>query len=102
MVRQDVAPLQRGIDRIMYQLTNLVADDDWAELHTYIMQPTFTTPAEKALILDSLEAMDEQLGRIHRVKKSVLAAARQIDASATRGAATVSVLSGEARRPAIG
>lgn len=77
-VKHDIAQLEKRIVRLGQSLTRLAHEDDVEELIPIIKRPGWTTPAEFALFVASLEALQKQAEVMAAQKKAVMAGARMV------------------------
>jgi len=74
----DIAKLEKGIQSLHKSVRIFAEDDGYVELLRIIRQPGWTTPAEFALVLASVEAMNAQVHELTKFKTSLIGAAKEV------------------------
>jgi hypothetical protein len=77
-VGEHIAELEKGIQSLHKAVRIFAEDESYAELIRIIRQPGWTTPAEFALVLASVEAMNAHVHELTKFKTSLVAAAKEV------------------------
>ena len=78
MERHDVGRLEERITEVRERLTAIIEDDSFLELIKIIHNPGWTTPAEFRLVTTVVEAIDQQVRVIERLKVELLEGSRLV------------------------
>jgi len=85
MEKINLQQLERQINDLSHNLTDLARDGDFKELIKIIHQPGWTTPAELTLVTGTVESMIAQSKALIGLKQALIKGSREVT---TKGAAT--------------